>query len=423
MKAVLVTPWLFHLPFHPPCFLGYGAAVLAGRYDLDVRDLNAEIYFRYRGKLKKILDAMDKTLIASDEMLNPLFETIGTQVDRHYAAISWTKYPLVYVTPPSWFPMVPAESVLRLSRAITRVSPNTKVYFFGNSLGSWTNAEELKRHGVRVVHLNDLFGTNGTARPVKYDLLPNPIYENREKYLFDLLPFTLKHGCSWGQCRFCSLSWGWNAGYLERSAKAVIKELETVIERYNPAVLVCRDHTLNGRNLIEFCSYFERFNIPWGGQSRADLSGKKIEALRRAGCKGIFFGLESGSDRMLSTMNKGITSKQMSDFIKRLHSSGILPAPSLIVGTPGERKEDLDATIRFLVDHRRYFDFVNVYPFMSTPASEFNFRKKEPETNVRLGLFRFIQTCEDLELKVIFGEQSIEYFLFKRICKGCLAVH
>jgi len=418
MKVALVTPWLSHLPYHPGCFLGYGAAVLARRYDLEVRDLNAEIYFRYRGKLEQILDTLDGTPIASDLLLNPLFEAIETYIDKHYASIPWKEYPLVYVTPPAWFPMVPAESVLRLSRAIMQVSPNTKVYFFGNSLGSWTNEKELKKHGIKTVHLNDLFAINGTAKPVDYDLLPNPMYRHREKYLFDLLPVTLKHGCSWGKCKFCSLSRGWNAGYLERSAKSVIKELETVIEQYNPAVLVCRDHTLNGGNLVEFCGYFQRFNKPWGGQSRADLSGRQIEALRRAGCRGIFFGLESGSDRILRAMDKGITSKQMSIFIKTLHSNGILPTPSLVVGIPGEREADFDETIRILADHRLYFDFVNVYPFMRTPSSEFGYQKKQPETNVPLRLLKFIMTCEDWGLKVILGEQSIEYFLFKRICQG-----
>ena len=420
MKVALVTPWLPHLPFHPGCFLGYGASVLAGRYDLDVMDLNADIYSRYQGKLQETLDAMDETPLVSDVSLNPLFNTIGNHIDKHYAAIFWKEYPLVYVTPPSWFPMVPAETVLTLTRAVTRVSPNTKVFFFGNSLGSWTNEDELKKHGVQTVHLNDLFAMNGTAKPVNYDLLPNPIYEHREKYLFDLLPFTLKHGCSWGRCRFCSLSKGWNAGFLERSPKAAIKELEATIDQYDPAVLVCRDHTLNGRNLTEFCGYFENFHKPWCGQSRADLSEKKIKALGKAGCRGIFFGLESGSDRTLRAMNKGITSKQMSDFIKRLDSAGILPAPSLIIGAPGEGKEDFEKTIQFMGDHRRYFDFVNVYPFMPTPASEFGFQKKEPETNMPLRLFKFIQTCEDLGLKVIFGEQSIEYFLFKRICRDHL---
>jgi hypothetical protein len=422
MKVALVTPWLPHLPFHPGCFLGYGAAVLAGRHDLEVMDINAEIYSRYRGKLNKTLDALDKAPIVSDALLRPLFDEIGKRIDEHYEAISWKEYSLVYVTPPSWFPMVPAEAVLRLFRAILRVSPDTKVSFFGNSLGSWTNEEELKMHGVFTVHLNDLFATNGMAKPVRYDRLPTPIYDHRENYLFDLLPFTLKHGCSWGRCRFCSLSQGWNSGYLERSAEAVIQELETIIDRYDPAVLVCRDHTLNGRNLIKFCARFEELNKPWCGQSRADLSSQKIQALRRAGCRGIFFGLESGSDRTLREMNKGITSKQMSDFIKRLHSNGIFSAPSVIVGTPGEREEDFDETIRFLADHRRYFDFVNLYPFMGTPASEFASQKKKMDHNAPMRLLRFAQICEDLGLKVILGDQSIEYYLFSRICEGQPAV-
>jgi hypothetical protein len=112
MKAALVTLCLSHLPFHPTCFLGYGAAVLARRYDLEVIDLNAELHFRNRGKLKPILDAMDKTQIALDaSFLYPFYDELETQIDRDYAAISWEKYPLVYVTPPSWFPIVPTEAV------------------------------------------------------------------------------------------------------------------------------------------------------------------------------------------------------------------------------------------------------------------------------------------------------------------------
>lgn len=417
MKAALVTPCLSHLPFHPSCFLGYGAAILAGRYDLEVIDLNAELHFKNRGKLKSILDLMDKTQMVSDALhLYPFYDEVETHIDRHYAALPWKKYHLVYVTTPSWFPMVTTEEVLRLSRAIKRVSPETRVFFFGNSLASWTNEGELKENGVQTVHLNDLFAMDAIAKPVRYDLLPPPVYVHRDKYLFDLLPFKLKHGCSWGRCKFCSLSKGWNSGYLVRSAKAAINELEVLIDQYDPKVLVCRDHSLNGHNLIEFCGYLERFNKPWCGQSRADLSGKKMQALRKAGCREIYFGLESGSDRTLSAINKGITSKQMSDFIKRLHSSGILPAPSLIIGAPGEERVDFEKTIQFLVDHRRYLDVVNVYPFMATPASEFSSQKKQPDKNTTMRLFRFIQTCEDLGLKVIFGEQSMEYFLFKRIC-------
>jgi len=188
-----------------------------------------------------------------------------------------------------------------------------------------------------------------------------------------------------------------------------------LIDLYDPVALVCRDNSLNGRNLVEFCGYVERFDKPWCGMARADLSGKEIQALSKAGCRGIYFGLESGSDRMLRAMNKGITSMQMSDFIKRLHSNGILPAPSLIIGAPGERRADFEKTIQFLVDHSRYLGAVNVYPFMATPASEFSFQKRQPNKSVPMRLFEFIRTCEDLGLKVCLGEQSMEYFLFKWI--------
>ena len=333
-------------------------------------------------KLQPKLDVMDNTQIVSDALhLHPFYKEVEPHIDRYYAEIPWEKYSVVYVTPPSWFPTVPTEAILRLSRAIQKVSPDTKVFFFGNSLGSWTNEEELKKNAVQTAHLNDLFGTDLAAKPVRYDLLPAPVYGHRDKYLFDLLPFMLKHGCSWGRCRFCSLSKGWNAGYLERSAKAVIKELETLIDQYDPAALVCRDNSLNGHNLVEVCGYLERLDKPWYGMSRADLSVKKIEALSKAGCLGIYFGLESGSDRTLTAMSKGITSKQMSDFIKRLHSNGILPAPSLIVGSPGEGREDFEKTIQFLDDHRRYFEIVNVYPFMATPASEFGSQKEAAGRN------------------------------------------
>jgi hypothetical protein len=400
MKAALVTPCLPHLPLHPSYFLGYGSAILADKYDLEVIDLNAELHFSNREKLTPILSVMDTAQLVSDVLhLYPFHDEVDTHIDRHYKAISWKKYPLVYVTPPSWFPMVETEEVLRLSRVIKEVSPETIIFFFGNSLASWTNEVELKEHGVQTVHLNDPFEKDAIARPVRYDLLPNPVYEHRDKYLFDLLPFTLKHGCSWERCRFCSLSKGWHSGYLVRSAKTAIEELEVLI------------------------GYFEGFNKPWCGQSRADLSEKKIKALWKAGCRAIYFGLESGSDRTLRAMNKGITSKQMSNFIKRLHSSGIFPVPSLIIGAPGEGDVDFEQTIQFLVEHRPYLDVVNVYPFMLTPASEFSSENKQPDENIPMRMFRFIQTCEDLGLKIIFGEQSIEYFIFKRICKDRLACY
>ena len=182
MKAALVTLCLNHLPFHPNFFLGYGAAILAKPYDLEVFDLNAEFHFNHREKLQPVLHHLDRNQTVSDALfLHPFYEEHQVHIDQFYASIDWEKFSKVYVTTPSWFPTVPTEAVLRLSGAIKRVSPGTKVFFFSNSLGSWTNEGELKENGIQTVHLNDLLSMNGSARPVHYDRLPNPIYENREK--------------------------------------------------------------------------------------------------------------------------------------------------------------------------------------------------------------------------------------------------
>ncbi|MFH0822529.1 MAG: radical SAM protein [Pseudomonadota bacterium] len=415
-KAALVTPCLSHLPFHPSCFLGYGAAVLAQRYDLDVIDLNAEIHGRHGDGLNAVLRAMDDTSVVWETMhLQPLYSVLEDRIDGYYDEIPWNSYHVVYVTAPAWFPTVPTKAVLRLTSSIRRISPETNVVFFSNSLGAWTDERELKQHLVHVAHLNDLFAVQAEAGPVMYDVLPTPAYEHREKYLFDLVPFVLKHGCSWARCRFCSLCKGWNAGYLERSSEIVIKELEILVDRYAPKVLVCRDNSINGDNLMEFCGSIERLGLPWCGMSRADLSGEQIEALGRARCRMIFFGLESGSDKTLRAVNKGITSQQMSDFIKRLYDAGIVPAPSIVVGAPGETRADYEETIRFMADHRRYLEVVNVYPFMATPHSDFGSQDERPSPDTVVRLMHFTMKCEDLGLKVCVGEQCAEYVLFKRM--------
>ena len=91
------------------------------------------------------------------------------------------------------------------------------------------------------------------------------------------------------------------------------------------------------------------------------------------------------------------------------------PAPSVITGAPGERRADFEKTIQFLVDHSRCFEVVNLYPFMATPASEFVSLKKQPAPDTAMRLFQFVQTCVDLGLKVVMGEQCIEYYLFNRV--------
>lgn len=419
MKAALITPFLSHLPLHPSSYLGYGTAVLGGKFDLDILDLNAQIYFKNRDSLREILSEMDSKHVVLDRFdLHPLYNQLHNDLEDDLKQVNWRDYHSVFITTPSWFVTIPTQEILRLSNLIKSESPLSNVMFFGNSVGSWTDKKRLIKQDIQIRHLNDLFKTNPGNEPVNYDNLPTPQYENRKNYIFDILPFRLKHGCIWGKCRFCSLAKGWNSGYLERSAKKVIQEIEALIDRYDPKMFVCRDNSINGSNLLEFCSSFENFKKPWVGMARADLSDREIEALQRSGCRFIYFGLESGSDHVLKEINKGISSRQLSDFIKRLRDHNIVPAPSLFVGSPGETGNDFERTVQFVLDHKNCFDMINMYPLRLTPASDFSLAKKKSNSNTVLRLKKLIKICEDDGIKVCIGEQSAEYVLFERVYPG-----
>ncbi|MCJ7580251.1 MAG: hypothetical protein MUP98_06925, partial [Candidatus Aminicenantes bacterium] len=273
MKAALITPFLSHLPLHPSSYLGYGSAILRKKFELDIIDLNAQIYFKNRERLREVLFAFDRKQVVLDNVdLYPLYHQLLDSAEKELKQISWKGYQKVFITTPSWFTTISTEDVLKFSNIIKRESPPTEIFFFGNSLGSWTDEERLVKHDIQIRHLNDFFNVNPGNEPVNYDTLPTPVYENREKYIFDILPFRLKHGCIWGKCKFCSLAKGWNSGYLERSVNKVVGEIKKLIDKHNPKMLVCRDNSINGKNLLEFCACFEKLKKPWIGMARADLS-------------------------------------------------------------------------------------------------------------------------------------------------------
>jgi hypothetical protein len=410
MKTALVTPFLRHLPLYPGSCLGYGAAVLEKRFDVDVLDLNAAIYYENRERLEKALAEVDRKQVAVDPLdLYPLYHDLLDQAGRAYAAVPWDRYQSVYITIPSWFVHVPTENVLALIQGIREQVPAMEISFFGNSLGSWTDEKALRAHRVRLVHLNRLFEPGRGREPVDYDALPTPRFARREHYVFDILPFRLKHGCPWGRCRFCSLSKGWNAGYRERAADRVIQELNELSDTYRPRMFICNDNAVSGANLLDFCRLMADLQAPWGGMARADLGGEEIVALGRSGCRILYFGLESGSDRVLERVHKGITAAQISDFIKRVWDNGIIPAPSLFVGAPGEAERDVEKTIEFLSAHKGCFEMVNVYPLAVTPASDYDRFREAPESSTLTRLWRVIAACTELGLKVCVGEQCAEY--------------
>lgn len=103
----------------------------------------------------------------------------------------------------------------------------------------------------------------------------------------------------------------------------------------------------NRERLMEVCSMMEADRkIVWTCELRADMGCHEevIDAMHRAGCLGIYVGAESGSDRMLNLMNKGISVDQIRAMCKHTRARGMKVALSFVDGFPGETPADHDLT-------------------------------------------------------------------------------
>jgi len=137
-----------------------------------------------------------------------------------------------------------------------------------------------------------------------------------------------------------------------RTPKNVIDELITLREKYNFKSIKFYDYsfTLNKKWVLEFCDLYDKegFKAEIIGQSRADLICKYPELLPRLkniGLKLMLVGFESGSQKVLDSLNKGTTIEQNFKAAQLIKDNGIMLGASFMLGSPYEWKEDVDATV------------------------------------------------------------------------------
>jgi len=158
-------------------------------------------------------------------------------------------------------------------------------------------------------------------------------------------------GCPFN-CIFCASSLLFGKKFRARSPKNVIDEIEEVVSDYNPDTLEFTDDlfTLNRRRVEAICDEMKTrgINVPWACSSRVDtISRELLTKMREAGCTFIFYGVESGSQRTLNQMRKGIGLGQIEDAVRWTKEIGIEALASFIIGWPNETMDDIKNTLNF----------------------------------------------------------------------------
>ena len=158
-------------------------------------------------------------------------------------------------------------------------------------------------------------------------------------------------GCPFN-CTFCASSLLFGKRFRGRSPKNVVDEIEQVVSKYNPGSIEFSDDefTLDRKRAEDICEEIKRrgLGILWACSSRVDtVSRELLRKMRAAGCFLIYYGVESGSQRILNLVRKGTRIKRVIDAIKWTKEVGIETLASYIIGFPGETKEDIEKTITF----------------------------------------------------------------------------
>lgn len=178
-------------------------------------------------------------------------------------------------------------------------------------------------------------------------------------------------GCPYS-CRWCSHE-VFGKTHRRRKPGSVADELEWLINTYQPQMAWMADDvfTIHHGWLFQYAAELKQrgLKLPFECISRADrLNSKVVDTLAEMGCFRVWIGSESGSQRILDAMERGVTVEEVQSAVALCKSKGIQTGMFLMWGYVGEDMSDIEATIQHVkrTDPDIFFTTV-AYPIKGTP--------------------------------------------------------
>lgn len=330
------------------------AAILEGREDYAIVDGNLDT--RPGATMENLAAANAIELLAVSVMPGPQMVS-AIELCREFRK----KHPRVPIVWGGYFPSLYTDSAL-----------NAKyVDYCVRGQGEETLPELLEAirgqrslSSVRGLSFVDIFGlhVHNPMRPLRspndFPWLPYhrlPV----EKYLLPtfLGRRTAVHQASIGcpyHCQFCGVVPIFEGRQKAETPQRTAAILTSLQQRYGIDAVQFYDNNffLNESHAREQAELIMPLNLHWWAEGRVDAflrySHNTLRALRESGATMIFFGAESGSDAVLASMNKQITSEQTLELARRIREFGIIPEFSFVVGDPANPEEDTRNTIDFV---------------------------------------------------------------------------
>lgn len=235
-----------------------------------------------------------------------------------------------------------------------------------------------------IVFRNEDGETVRTAERAKIpdlDALPLPDREaiDHQKYLdvwrqhhgASSINLITARGCPY-RCTWCSHA-VYGFSHRRRSPSNVAQEVAWIVERYDPDQLWYADDvfTISHPWLARYAAELDARGLhrPFETITRADRlqSEDAVKTLQALGCYRIWIGSESGSQKILDAMQRGVTIEQVRNAVKLAQRYGIKVGMFLMWGYEGEELEDIAATVEHVKQTNPDVFFTTVsYPIKGT---------------------------------------------------------
>ena len=182
-----------------------------------------------------------------------------------------------------------------------------------------------------------------------YDLIPEEVIDS-----CTCMPIDVGRGCPFS-CTYCSTKTFWKRKFRLRNLDDIVNEIEYVNRTFKVKKFDFMHDlfTVNKKRLLQFCEKLsaKKLNVSWGCDSRIDtIDREMIDRMIECGLTDIFFGIETGSERMQKVIDKHLNLKRCYEVIEYCISKGLQVTTSFIYGFPEEAEEDLSNTLQMAVE-------------------------------------------------------------------------
>lgn len=221
---------------------------------------------------------------------------------------------------------------------------------------AWLEGDALGAPPAGVMAREQSFKPHTPSRPIDSvpwparDLLPNHSY----RYLMATRPgfatLISSRGCPF-RCSFCDKSVS-GSRWRARSAKNVVDEMAALSAQGVGFINFYDDNfTLHRDRVLAICDEIEAqgVDVHWKCEGRVDgVDLVLLQRMRRAGCRVIAYGVESGNRETLALLRKDVQLEEVVSAFSATREAGLRSLAYLILGAPGESTKDVERSIRFV---------------------------------------------------------------------------